>query len=158
MRAGCDIKSIFKRNSIGLNSEFSSPRLVAIPRLMISLPYYLLIAEERLIGFITFARVLALCEVQIVSFRIWTLVAVSVSYDGNHCTTNVSILISWILLYASSVFDVSQHPSSHLFFHSVLYASGRHLCSCLSPFISFLSVLIRCCHPDCLSSSLRGEQ
>ena len=46
-----------------------------------SLPYYLPIAGGRIIGFIPFPRVLVLCEMQSVSFRIWTRVAVSISYQ-----------------------------------------------------------------------------
>ena len=52
-----------------------------------SLPYYLPIAGGRIIGFIPFPRVLVLCEIQSVSSRIWTRVAVSISYDDNHYTT-----------------------------------------------------------------------
>ena len=52
-----------------------------------SLPYYLPIARGRIIGFIPFPRVLVLCEMQSVSSRIWTRVAVSISYDDNHYTT-----------------------------------------------------------------------
>ena len=52
-----------------------------------SLPYYLPIAGWRIIGFIPFPRVLVLCEMQSVSSRIWTRVAMSISYDNNHNTT-----------------------------------------------------------------------
>ena len=52
-----------------------------------SLSYYLPIAEGRIIGFIPFPRVLVLCEIQSASSRIWTRVAVSISYDDNHYTT-----------------------------------------------------------------------
>ena len=55
-----------------------------------SLPYYLPIAGGRIIGFIPFPRVLVLCEIQSVSSRIGTRVAVSISYDDNHCTTGTS--------------------------------------------------------------------
>ena len=37
-------------------------------------------------GFIPFPRVLVLCEMQSASSRIWTRVAVSISYDDNHYT------------------------------------------------------------------------
>ena len=53
-----------------------------------SLPYYLPIAGGRIIGFIPFP-----CEMQLVSVRIWTRVAVSISYDDNHYTTGTSIYI-----------------------------------------------------------------
>ena len=36
----------------------------------LSLPYYLLIAGERIVGFILFLRILGLCEMQIILFRI----------------------------------------------------------------------------------------
>ena len=49
-----------------------------------SLSSYLLIAGGRIIGFIPFPGVLVLCEMQSVSSRIWTRVAVSISYDDNH--------------------------------------------------------------------------
>ena len=57
-----------------------------------SLPYYLLIAGGRIIGFIPFPRVLVLCEMQSVSSRIWTRVAVSISYDDDHYTMGTSFL------------------------------------------------------------------
>ena len=52
-----------------------------------SLPYYLPIAGGRIIGFIPFP-----CEMQSVSARIWTRIAVSISYDDNHYTTRTSIM------------------------------------------------------------------
>ena len=55
-----------------------------------SLSYYLPIAGRRIMGFIPFPRVLVLCEMQSVSSRIWTRVAVSISYDENHYTTGNS--------------------------------------------------------------------
>ena len=55
-----------------------------------SLPYYLPIAGGRIIGFIPFPRVLVLCEMQSVSSRIWTRVAVFTSYDDTHYTTGTS--------------------------------------------------------------------
>ena len=60
-----------------------------------SLPYYLPIAGGRIIGFIPFPRVLVLCEMQSVSSRIWTRVAVSNSYDDNHYTTGTSTDIDY---------------------------------------------------------------
>ena len=55
-----------------------------------SLSYYLPIAGGRLIGFIPFPRVLVLCEMQSVSSRIWTRIAVFVSYGDNDYTTGTS--------------------------------------------------------------------
>ena len=56
----------------------------------LSLSYYLPIAGGRIIGLIPFPRVLVLCEMQSASSRIWTRVAVSISYDDNHYTTGTS--------------------------------------------------------------------
>ena len=52
-----------------------------------SLSYYLPIAGGRIIGFIHFPRVLVLCEMQSVSSRIWTRIAVFISYGDNDYTT-----------------------------------------------------------------------
>ena len=57
------------------------------------LPYYLLTAGGRIIGFIPFPRVLVLCEMQSVSSRIWTRVTVSISNDENHYTSVTSVHI-----------------------------------------------------------------
>ena len=87
-RAGYDTRSIFKRSLTVLNSEFSFSKTSRLTKAEEpSLPYYLPIAEGRIIGFIPFPRVLVLYEMQSVSSRIWTRVAVSISYDDNHYTT-----------------------------------------------------------------------
>ena len=67
--------------------SFPSPRLVASLRLS----YYLPIAGGRIFGFIPFPRVLVLCEMQSVRSRIWTRVAVSISWNDNHYSTGTSI-------------------------------------------------------------------
>ena len=54
------------------------------------MPYYLPISGGRIIGFIPFPRVLVLCEMHSASSKIWTRVAVSISYDDNHYTTGTS--------------------------------------------------------------------
>ena len=65
--------------------SFPSPRLVTSPRLKNLVCLTILpIAGGRIIGFIPFPRVLVQCEMQLVSSRIWTRVAVSISYDDNH--------------------------------------------------------------------------
>ena len=56
-----------------------------------SLSYYLPIAGGRIIGFIPFPSVFVICEMQSVSSRIWTRVAVSISYDDNHYTTGTYV-------------------------------------------------------------------
>ena len=74
-----------------LFAEFPVKCHLYVPRLKTpSLPYYLPIAGGRIIGFIPFPRVLVLCEMQSVSSRIWTRVAVSIPYDDNHYTTGTS--------------------------------------------------------------------
>ena len=84
-------RSIFKWSLTGLNSEFSFSKTSSLTKAKEpSLPYYLPIAGGRIIGFIPFPRVLVLCEMQSVSSRIWTRVAVSNSYDDNHYTTSTS--------------------------------------------------------------------
>ena len=90
-RAGYDTRSIFKRSLTGLNSEFSFSSTSCLNRAEEpSLPYYLPIAGRRIFGFIPFPRVLVLCEMQSVSSRIWTRVAVFISYDDNNYTTGTS--------------------------------------------------------------------
>ena len=56
--------------------------------------HYLPIAGGRIIGFLPFPRVLVLCEMQSVSSRIWTCVAVSIPYDNNHYTTGTSLFFT----------------------------------------------------------------
>ena len=89
-RAGYDTRSIFKRSLTGLNSEFSFYINCLTKVEELSLSYYLPLAGGRIIGFMPFPRVLVLCEMQSVSSRIWTRVAVSISYDDNHYTTGTS--------------------------------------------------------------------
>ena len=75
-----------------MNSEFSFSLTSCLTKAEEpSLPYYLPIAGERIIGFTPYPRVLVLCEMQSVSSRIWTCVDVSISYDDNHYTTGTSI-------------------------------------------------------------------
>ena len=84
----------FKRSLTGLNLEFSFSSTSCLNKAEEpSLIYYLPMAGGRIIGFIPFQRVLVLCEMQSVSSRIWTRVAVSISYDDNHYTTDISKLM-----------------------------------------------------------------
>ena len=55
-----------------------------------SLPYYLPLAKERIIGFISFPDVFELCEMQTVSFRIRTRVGETTSDRDNHYATSTS--------------------------------------------------------------------
>ena len=74
-----------------LNSEFSFSQTSCLTKAEeLRLPYYLPRAGGRIIGFIPFPRVLVLCEMQSVTSRIWTCVAVSISYDDNHYTMGTS--------------------------------------------------------------------
>ena len=92
--AGYGTRSIFKRSLTGLNSEFSFSYTSCLTKAEEpSLPYYLPIAGGRMIGFIPFPRVLVLCEMQSVTSRIWTRVAVSIFYDDNHHTTGTLSII-----------------------------------------------------------------
>ena len=71
-----------------MSSEFSFSVTGCITRAKEpNLLYYLLIAGRRIIGFIRFPQLLVLCEMQSVSSRIWTRVAVSISNGDNHYTT-----------------------------------------------------------------------
>ena len=89
-RAENDSRSIFMRS---LSSEFSFSLTSCLTKAEEpSLPYYLPIAVGRIIGFITFARVLVLCEMHSASFGIWTRVAVFISYEDNHYTMGNSKL------------------------------------------------------------------
>ena len=88
-RAGYDTRSIFKRSLTGLNSDFSFSETSCLTKAEEpSLSFYLPTAGGRIIGFIP--RVLVLCEIQSASSRIWTRVAVSISYNDNHYTTGTS--------------------------------------------------------------------
>ena len=97
VQAGYDTRSIFKRSLTGLNSEFSFSYTSCLTKAEEpSLSYYLPIAGGRIIGFIPFPKVLVLCEMQSASFRIWTRVAMSISYDDNHYTIGTSKLVTWL--------------------------------------------------------------
>ena len=90
----CYTRGIFTESLTGLNSEFFFSETgyftsVKEP----SLPYYLLIAEGRIVGCITYWRVIALCQMQTASSRFLTRIAVSISNDDNHFTTSASLYI-----------------------------------------------------------------
>ena len=78
----------FKRSLKGLNSECSFSYTNCLPKAEEpSLPYYLPIAGGRLNWIHTFPKGISICEMQSVSSRIWTRVAVSISFDEIHYTT-----------------------------------------------------------------------
>ena len=98
VRVGYDTRSIFMRSLTGFNSEFSFSYTSCLTKAEEpSLSYYLPIAGGRIIGFIPFPRVLVQCEMQSISSRIRTRVAVTISYDDNHYTTDM--LIIYTLLF-----------------------------------------------------------
>ena len=81
----CSVYHIYQPLRCGVwIPSFPSPRLVASPRLK-NLVCPTIVG--RIIGFIPFPRVLVLCEMQPISSRIWTRVAVYISRDDNHYTT-----------------------------------------------------------------------
>ena len=85
--------NFFKRGLTGSNLEFSFFKTGCLTKAKEpSLLNYLPIAGGRIIGFIPFPRVLTLCEMQATSFRIWTRVTESLSYNGNHYTMGPSII------------------------------------------------------------------
>ena len=91
-----------------------------------SLPYYLPIAGER-IGFIPFPRVLALYEMQSVSSRIWTCVAVSISYDDNHYTTGSSLnIVHLYLIWTLLQFHSLSHELLGYFYHQYNIINSLH--------------------------------
>ena len=63
-----------------------------------SLPYYLLIAEGKIAGFISFLKVLVLCEMLILLSGIWTRGALFTPYDGNHYTSDTDYIYLYQLV------------------------------------------------------------
>ena len=125
-QAGYDTRSIFKRSLTGLNSEFSFFQTSCLTKAEeSSLSYYLPIAGGRIIGFIPFPRVLVLCELQSVLSRIWTRVAMSISYDDNHYPTGTNY--KWYHCHSCSIFSV--------------FEPG------LGIWVSFRFLLFSCCGP-----------
>ena len=86
------------RHKVNFKAEFSwfesrlfNLRSVSFTKVkQCSSTHYLSISGGKIIEFIPFPRVIGLCEMQIASFGIWTWVAVSISYDGNHFPMNAS--------------------------------------------------------------------
>ena len=72
-----------------------------------SQPHYLPIAEWRISELLSFPRVRALCEMQTVSSKTWTRVAVSISYGGIH--------------YAMITFFLSPSLSLSLYIYIYIY-------------------------------------
>ena len=123
----------FKRGLTGLNSEFSFSLTSCLTKA--EEPYYLPIAGGRIIGFIPFPRALVLCEMQSVSSRIGTRVAVSISYDDNHYTTGTS-LNHWHIKYIWLIFVLWHINDCRLFD----VKSSLSLSLALSLYIYILSI------------------
>ena len=111
----------FKWCSTGLNLEFSFTEIsfhteVKEPSLTIYLP----ITEERIVGFIPFARVLVLSEIQTTLFRIRTPFVVSISNDliQTGICTLIFMRLHIDILFFSENFFKSEHISEqngHMF-------------------------------------------
>ena len=85
--------SEIRHSLTGFNSEFSFSKTGCqskVKKFICQLFYYSL-ATGRIVVFIPFQRVLVLCKMQSASSRIWTWVAVSTCYYGNHYTTSASV-------------------------------------------------------------------
>ena len=95
---GCDTRSIIFW-IVGIQSFFSL-WLVVIPWFKSPICLTLPIVGGRIIWLIAFRSVSTLYEMQTVSSRIWTPVAVSISYDDNHYTSNATIF--FLFLFVSS--------------------------------------------------------
>ena len=115
---GCDPRSIFKQSLIGMNSEFSFSSTSCYTKVKEpSQPYYLPIAGGRIVGFIPFRRVLVLCEMQSVSFRIWTRFTVSIFNNNGHYTMGtVWCLQVWI------------HVCMYVYMYVCIYVSPMYAC------------------------------
>ena len=112
-RAGYDTRSFFKRSLTGLNSEFSFSLTSCLTKAEEpSLPNYLPIAGGRIVGFIPFLRVFVLCEMQSVSSRIWTRVAVSISFDDNCLLFAILLCLSYYVPFID-ILTVSISPTVH---------------------------------------------
>ena len=96
----------FKQSLAGLNSEFSFSSISCLTKAEEPSLSYLPIAGGRIIEVIPFPRVLVLCDKQSVSSRIWTRVAMSISYDDNHNTTENSSTI--VPLHKNAASNIEQ--------------------------------------------------
>ena len=86
-RAGYDTRSVFKRSLTGLNSEFPSPSLVALPRLKYQSALLFTHSRRENNWIHTFPKGISAMWNAISLVQVWTRVAVSISYDDNHYTT-----------------------------------------------------------------------
>ena len=70
----------FQRSSADLNSKFSLLIGRKIKSKKIRLPFYLSMSAGRIIGFISFSRLLALCEMKTALFRVSNRVTIFNQY------------------------------------------------------------------------------
>ena len=84
-------RQFFKQSLTGFNSEFFFSKTSCHIKVN-----YLLKVGEIIFWFISFPRVLELCEMHIALLMIWTWDPVSISYDDNHYTTNTSTNLCFI--------------------------------------------------------------
>ena len=115
------IRSIFFTRS-----EFNFPsRQVGIPRLKSLVSP---ITGERIVGFILFSRIFSLYEMQTALSKIWTLVAVSIFYNGSHYTMNASIVLYQYLRqfkFLYSIFGYQKKPIKRIYFMSIFVLLAR---------------------------------
>ena len=111
-RVGCATMSIFKPSLTGLNVEFSFSLFNFITKgKEPSLPYYLLIAESRIIGFMSSPIVLALWEMPKILSRNWTRVAMSIFHDEMCVYECVCILVCVCVCVCVRVYDYNNHDN-----------------------------------------------
>ena len=77
-------------------------------------PYYLPIAAGRTDGFLYFPRVLALWEMQITSYWIWTRLTVSISYHDNYHITSLTLAQIYIYIYIYACTHIHKHTHTHV--------------------------------------------
>ena len=89
----CNLRSIFKQSLTGLNLEFSFSLTGCHTKVKDpGWPYYLLIARGRIVGFISFPRILVLYQMQTASSKFWTQITVFFSNANIHYTMSTSII------------------------------------------------------------------
>ena len=87
---GCNTRSIFKCSLTNLNSDFSFSQIGCQTKVKkLSLFYSLSIAGREIVGWISFPRLLQLCEMQTATSKIWTWTNMSIFYNDNHYSTKL---------------------------------------------------------------------
>ena len=75
----------------------------------LTLPFYIPIAEWRMICFVSLQWVLTLCVMQTPSTRTWTRVAVSISHDSYYYTSSVHDIYRYIYTHTQT------HTHTHIY-------------------------------------------